>query len=213
MNSFRQLSLVLLFVLLTSSAFAQKSSSGWSMLFNWDRFNAGPSSIGTVVDFQGNQTNLAGIGVEYLLMSQLALRVNFTYSSQSSEEDVTTTITEENSASTYGISFGPVWYFRGYNLSSVRPYLGATINIAGTSASRERTNSPKIETSSSSFGVTFFAGADLIVIEGLRVGAGYGLMYASFPSGTYEEAGQPEVEGPSGSVFTDVFHLNCKIMF
>jgi len=200
-------------ILLTSSSFAQKSS-GWSLLFSWDRFNAGNYPVATVFSFDGDQIDLGGIGVEYQLASTFTIQAALHFGMTSSEVKQGT-VTLENSSTEYGIGVGPVWYPRGYNTTSVRPYMGATLNLGGASSTQEAGEN-KVELSASSFGFHIFGGADFEIIDGFRVGAGYGIMYASFPASTRKTTvtggTTTEDEGPSGSAFMDVFHLNCKII-
>jgi hypothetical protein len=216
MKTLTKLSFILLFVFLTSSAFAQKSS-GWSLLFSWDRFNAGAFPAAEVYTYNGENlsfTDLAGIGIEFELTPVFTIQGAFHFSTSSwDEKQGTTTIKTTNTA--YGVGIGPFWYPRGYNTNAVRPYLGAAVRLGGISYTQEA-GTAKVDASFSSFGFVLMGGADFEVLSGFRVGAGYGLMYASYPAGTLEEtntAGQvTKLEGPSGSALSTFFHLNCKII-
>lgn len=216
MNSFKRFALVLFILALSSSAFAQKSS-GWSLLFSWDRFNAGAFPAADVYTYDGNnlsRAGLAGIGLEYELTPTITVMGAFHFSTDSWDvKQGTTTIKTTNTS--YGIGVGPVWYPRGYNTTMVRPYLSASIHLGGISYTQEA-GTAKTDASFSSFGFVLMGGADFEVVSGFRVGAGYGVMYASYPAGTLEQTntqGQvTKTEGPSGSQLSTFFHLGCAII-
>ncbi len=221
MNSFKRLSFILLFVFLTSSAFAQKSPE-WTILFSWDRFNAGEFGIAELYPSENNPSSIYGVGVEYKLAYQWALQVGFGFFSGSSEETGEGT-SSEFSQTRYGFTAGPVYYFRGYNAEGVRPYLGLRLNIGGYSVTDEATSGTTKQTdeySTSSLGFALYGGADVEILDGLRVGAGYGIGYASFPESeltrTVTSPGATQtttLKGPSASGFSTIFHMNVKFLF
>jgi opacity protein-like surface antigen len=224
MNSFKRFALILFIVLLASSTYAQRSS-GWAMVFSWDRFNGGEypvASFNLGEDFEDSPSNIGGIGLEYRLTYQWALQAGFAYG-RTSFEDPGDNSNLEISRSTYGFAAGPLFYFRGYDATGVRPYLGARLSLGGYSFNREAsagTSRTEREVSATSFGFALFGGADVELLTGLRVGAGYGLNFSSFPESetkviTSSPAGSTTVttNGPSTSQFSTFFQMTLKFLF
>jgi opacity protein-like surface antigen len=220
MNSFKQFAFVLLFLLLASTSFAQRTS-GWSMVFTWDRFNAGEYPVSTLMS-GSNLENIGGIGLEYKLSYQWSLLVGVAFGRESMEQSAEGS-RSESSQTQYGFSAGPVYYFRGYDVTGVRPYMGARLALGGYSATSEQssgTTSQKVEFSTSSLGFALFGGADVEILSGLRAGAGYGLAFTSFPESeqetTFSTTGSSQtskVTGPSASQFTTFFHMSLRFLF
>jgi opacity protein-like surface antigen len=227
MNSFKRISFLLLFLLLSTNLFAQKSS-GWAMVFTWDRFNAGEFPVsGLKLNPNTNDiSNMGGIGLEYKLTYQWALQVGLAFGTESDELSTTqgtVTTTEENSQTHFGIAVAPLFYFRGYDVTGVRPYIGGRLSFGSFSATEEMasgTNKITEELSASSIGFAVFGGADVELISGLRVGAGYGLGFSSFPeserevtSATAGSSTTNTIKGPSSSEFNTFFHMSLKLLF
>jgi opacity protein-like surface antigen len=223
MNSFKRFAFILVIVLFASTSYAQRSS-GWSMVFTWDRFNAGEypiTSVATGQSFQ-NLESIGGIGLEYKMSYQWALQVGLSFGTQSAESSGEGT-SSESSQTQYGIAAGPVFYFRGYDVTGIRPYLGGRLAFGGYSSSSEQSSGTArqtVEFSTSSFGAALFGGADVELLSGLRVGAGYGLSFTSFPESEQEttiastgSSTTTKVTGPSASEISTFFHMTLKFLF
>jgi opacity protein-like surface antigen len=225
MNSIKRISFVLLFILLSSNAFAQRSS-GWAMVFTWDRFNADEFPVSTLKmgnDIQG----IGGIGLEYKLSYQWSLLAGLAYGSQSETDETVPGSKDEESTSMFGFTLGPVFYLRGYDVTGIRPYLGARISYGRYGFSSESSTTTgttsvntTVEGSTSSLGFALFGGADVEIISGVRAGAGYGLGYSSFPESESERtvttpgsSTTTTTKGPSSSQFTTFFHMTLKLLF
>ncbi len=215
-------SVLFLSLILSSSVFAQKS---WALLFSWDRFNAAGYPVSSFYTYNGEDFNInetGGIGVEYRLNPSWSIQGGLAIGIGGDEQTQGTTKTTRD-MSLFALSAGASYYFLGYDTKGVRPYLGGRLSYGTQSYTSESTNAPnsqKFEDSYSSVGFGVFGGADVELLEGLRVGASYGLVYNSYPesesTSTITSGGvttETTVNGPSASMFSTVVSLNVKFLF